>query len=74
MAGQIHGSQFNMWSGVKEAKIHAVVTRADGTKEDRGVVAYWHRNPLRRWAWRLGRFRERVVKRIAKVMHRGAPA
>jgi hypothetical protein len=35
--------------------IGAVVTRADGTVEDLGVVSYWHRNPLRRLAWRLGR-------------------
>lgn len=37
----------------REASIHAVVTRADGTVEDLGVVSYWHRNPLRRWAWRV---------------------
>lgn len=36
-----------------ERSISAVVTRADGSVEDLGVIAYWHRNPLRRWAWRL---------------------
>lgn len=36
-----------------ERSISAVVTRADGTVEDLGVIAYWHRNPLRRLAWRL---------------------
>lgn len=33
----------------RSAEIHAVVTRADGTTEDLGVVAYWHRNALVRW-------------------------
>lgn len=37
----------------REASIEAVVIRADGTVERLGVVSYWHRNPLRRWAWRL---------------------
>ena len=26
--------------------------------EDRGAVAYWHKNPLRRLAWRLARMME----------------
>jgi len=34
-----------------ESSISAIVTRADGTVEDLGVIAYWHRNPLRRLAW-----------------------
>lgn len=33
---------------VKSASIKAVITRADGSKEDLGTVAYWHKNPLRR--------------------------
>ena len=36
-----------------ERSISAVVTRADGSVEDLGVIAYWHRNPLRRLAWRI---------------------
>lgn len=35
--------------------INAVVTRADGTVEDLGVVSYWHKSPWRRLVWRLGR-------------------
>jgi len=31
---------------VKEATIEVVVTRADGTVEDHGVVASYYRNPL----------------------------
>lgn len=33
----------------QRASVHAVVTRADGTVEDLGMIAYYHRNPLRRW-------------------------
>lgn len=32
---------------------HLVITRADGTITDLGRVDYWHKNPLRRAAWRL---------------------
>ena len=41
--------------GYKEVTIRAVVTRADGTIEDRGVISYRHKNPLRRLAYKLGR-------------------
>jgi hypothetical protein len=40
-------------SNVKEAQIQAVVIRADGTREDLGTISYFHKNPLRRWFWRL---------------------
>jgi hypothetical protein len=33
----------------QQASVHAVVTRANGTVEDLGMIAYYHRNPLRRW-------------------------
>lgn len=39
--------------GVKEATLSAVVIRADGTREDLGAIAYYHKNPLRRLWWRL---------------------
>lgn len=38
---------------VKRLVVEAVVHRADGSREDLGAVSYWHRNPLRRLAWRL---------------------
>lgn len=38
-------------SKARTAELSVVVTRADGTVEDHGTVAYWHRNPLKRWAW-----------------------
>lgn len=41
---------------VKESSISAVITRADGSVEELGTIAYWHRNPLRRWAWGARKF------------------
>jgi hypothetical protein len=43
-------------SRAKEAQLEITVTRADGRVERLGTVAYWHRNPLKRWLWRLKRF------------------
>lgn len=40
---------------VRQVSISAVKTRADGTIEDLGVIGYWHRKPLKRWAWALKR-------------------
>jgi hypothetical protein len=40
----------------KELQLVAVVTRADGTVEDLGVVAYWHSNPIKRLVWRIKQF------------------
>ncbi len=38
---------------LKCAQMQATVIRADGTREELGTVAYYHRNPLRRLWWRL---------------------
>ncbi|MDR3473320.1 MAG: hypothetical protein P4M09_16800 [Devosia sp.] len=47
----------------KRAEISAVITRADGRIEDLGTISYWHRNPLRRWAWNIGHwFKERTAR------------
>jgi hypothetical protein len=36
---------------VQSMRLEAVVIRKDGTREELGTVAYWHRNPLKRlWA------------------------
>jgi hypothetical protein len=43
-------------SNAKEAQISAVITRADGTIEQLGVVSYWHRNPLKRIFWSIKRW------------------
>jgi hypothetical protein len=47
----------------KSTEIAIIVHRADGTIEDYGVVSYWHRNPLRRLAYRIRRafFKPRVT-------------
>ena len=42
--------------GLRQTSIRAVITRADGTVEDLGMISYWHKNPLRRLAYRIGRF------------------
>lgn len=36
-----------------EMTIGAVITRADGRVEHLGTIAYYHRNPVRRWLWQL---------------------
>jgi hypothetical protein len=40
-------------SEIKEASIEAVVIRADGTREDLGVVSYWNASPFKRLLWKL---------------------
>ena len=49
-------------ANIKSAQIEAVITRADGRIERLGVVSYYHRNPLRRLAWHLGRFMKGLTK------------
>jgi hypothetical protein len=39
----------------REASIEAVVIRADGSRENLGTIAYWHRNPVRRLWWQAKR-------------------
>lgn len=36
-------------ANARHAELHAVITRADGTVEDLGMISYYHRNPIRRW-------------------------
>jgi hypothetical protein len=43
----------NAGVALREASIDAVVIRADGRREPLGVIAYYHKNPLRRMLWRL---------------------
>ena len=40
-------------SHLKEASIEAVVIRADGTREDLGVISYTHKRWWRRAWWRI---------------------
>ena len=44
----------------KEIELTAVITRADGTIEELGVIDYWHKNPLKRFVWKLKKFLERI--------------
>ncbi len=41
---------------VRKQTVEAVVIRADGTVENIGVVAYWHRSRLMRALWRIRQF------------------
>ncbi len=38
-----------------EIVVQAVVTRADGSVENLGVVSYWHKSLWKRLSWRLKR-------------------
>jgi hypothetical protein len=52
------------WTDVPQSvSLEAVVIRADGTREPQGQIAYWHRNPLKRFAWRVRHrnFRSRIT-------------
>lgn len=41
----------NAKSGLREATIEITVLRADGSREEHGVVSYYHKNPLKRAAF-----------------------
>lgn len=45
----------NATGSIKQATISAVVIRANGQREDRGIIAYWHMNLPRR-LWHLVRY------------------
>jgi hypothetical protein len=40
-------------SDVKELQFIATVIRADGTVEELGTIVYWHKNPLKRFIWKV---------------------
>lgn len=40
-------------SGPVEITIEATVIRANGDREDLGVVSYYHKNPVKRAMWAL---------------------
>lgn len=40
-------------AGAKSISVEAVIIRANGDVEPLGTVAYWHRNPLKRLAFRI---------------------
>jgi hypothetical protein len=38
-----------------ECSISAVIIRKDGTREDLGVIAYYHKNPIKRLIFEIKR-------------------
>lgn len=56
-------SDMKVVSGAKEATIEAVIIRADGTVEQLGVISYWHKNPLKRLAWRMKQAAKSLTRR-----------
>jgi predicted transcriptional regulator len=43
----------------KEIQLIATITRADGTVEELGVIDYYHKNPIKRFIWKLKKLLER---------------
>lgn len=41
--------------GARMVSVSGVIIRKDGTREELGVMAFHHKNPLKVLAWRLGR-------------------
>lgn len=40
----------------KSAQVSAVIIRADGSKEDLGVISYYHTNPFKRMMFNIKKF------------------
>lgn len=45
----------------KSASIRVKVIRANGRIEDHGVVAFYHKNPIKRWAFKAVRAIKRML-------------
>ena len=43
-------------SGIKEMRFNAIVTRADGTVEDFGMISYYNSNPIKNWIWKIKQY------------------
>lgn len=56
MTGNISTTGMIAGAKVSEATLEATIIRADGRIEKLGVIAYYHKNPLRRLIWRVGRW------------------
>lgn len=46
-------SEINSKSAIQESTISAIITRADGTVEDLGIISYYHNSPIKRMLWWL---------------------
>jgi hypothetical protein len=51
-------------SNARSAQIEAVIIRADGTREELGVVSYWHRTWWRRVLWNVSHGLKQLRKRF----------
>jgi hypothetical protein len=62
--------------GRATATLHMVVTRADGTVEDLGVVAAQYKNPLRQLWWEVvgARLSARRIKRANRGLSQSPPS
>ena len=47
-------------SNAKDIELIATITRADGSVEQLGVIDYWHKNPIKRFIWKLKKLLERI--------------
>lgn len=46
----------------KRSTIEAIVIRSDGTRENLGVISFYHRDWRKRLAWRLRHLHPRVLQ------------
>jgi len=46
----------NLSSNVKESTFSAIITRADGTIEELGVISYYNSNIIKRWLWKIKQY------------------
>jgi hypothetical protein len=51
------------FGNAKSGQLEMVVTRADGTVEDYGTVAHFHKNPIKNW-WLNRKSRKEQIRRI----------
>lgn len=47
---------------IAEAKMSAVIIRADGRREDLGIVAYYNKNPLKQFAFEVSQ----LIKKLGE--------
>lgn len=53
---------------IKKATISAVVTRKDGTVENKGIISHYDRNPLKRALFKLKQVAKKASAKIVKFL------
>jgi hypothetical protein len=43
-------------SGIEQSSLSMVIIRANGEREDLGVVSYYHKNPIKRIMFKIKKF------------------